>query len=235
MKNKRRAYSANLGILILPMVFLFCTCKTQIQIKEIKNKPNVINKEIEASEKFVGIIQPYRKELKKHLSDTLIYNKVILDKKGKRPGLGILVADAMMFVADSIFGKHDYVVWMNRGGLRTELPKGYLTVEKIFELMPFDNTVCLVEADENILRENEEILKQKDFIVCSRGGVSAEDVINKKKAFRLLVSDFLVNGGDGLKINSDKAQCRNYLVRDAIIRYLKHKRKQTDTLYIEQP
>lgn len=225
--------SANIKILPYLVVFIFVHCKTHVKVKEVKTYPVVIRDNSGVQDKMWEHIKPYQTQLKNKLSDTLIYNAYDLDKKGKTPGLGILTAEAMIMLADSLFGKKDYVVWINRGGLRTELSRGYLTVGNIFELMPFDNTICMTELNEALYKENDDVLKNKDFIIIDRDKNSTKKLEEKmKKGCYLLVSDFLINGGDGLKISSNTGICSNYLIRDAIIRYLKIKRKFSDTLSI---
>lgn len=224
-------FFANINILILLFIILLAGCRTHIKVKEIKMYPVVIKEDSGEEEKLAESIKPYQIALRNKLSDTLIYNAHNLDKKGKVPGLGILTSDAMIFLADSIFGKKDYVVWMNRGGLRTELSRGFLTVGNIYELMPFDNTICMVEINEETYKENKEVLKNKDFIIIDRGK-SSPDIIEEKmkRGCYVLLSDFLLNGGDGIKIMNKPSSCSSYFIRDAIIRFLKMKRKNSDTL-----
>lgn len=225
---------ANIKILVLLPFMLFVYCKTHIKVKEVKTYPIVIRDNSGVQADMWEYIKPYQTQLKNKLSDTLIYNAYELDKKGKNPGLGILTSEAMIMLADSLFGKKDYVVWINRGGLRTELSKGFLTVGNIFELMPFDNTLCMTEINETLYKENDDVLKNKDFIIIDRDKSSSKKLEEKmKKGCYLLLSDFLMNGGDGLKISSNTGRCSNYLIRDAIIQYLKIKRKFSDTLCIK--
>lgn len=224
------------NIKILPYLFLivFVQCKTHIKVKEVKTYPIVIRDNAGVHDNMWEHIKPYQKQLTDKLSDTLIYNAQELDKNGKNPGLGILTSDAMIMLADSLFGKKDYVVWINRGGLRTALSKGFLTVGNIFELMPFDNTICMIEMNESIFKENDDVLKNKNFIIMDREKSSPNKLEEKmKKGCYLLLSDFLMNGGDGIKISSNVGKCSNYLIRNAIIRYLQNKRKISDTLNIK--
>jgi hypothetical protein len=226
--------AANIQILMYLIVIVFVQCKTHIKVKEVKTYPIIVRNNSGVQAKVWEHIKPYQTQLSNKLSDTLIFNAYELDKKGKNPGLGILTSEAMIMLADSLFGKKDYVVWINRGGLRTELSKGFLTVGNIFELMPFDNTLCMTEINETLYKENDDVLKNKDFIIIDRDKSSSKKLEEKmKKGCYLLVSDFLMNGGDGLKISSNNARCSNYLIRDAIIRYLKIKRKFSDTLSIK--
>jgi len=55
------------------------------------------------------------------------------------------MADAIKTMAEMKFQKKIDAAFVNFGGIRSYLPKGDVTVGKIFELMPFDNLVVLQE------------------------------------------------------------------------------------------
>lgn len=225
---------ANIKILLYFTIIVFIQCNTHVKVHEIKTYPVVVRGNNDEQLEIKERIMPYRAQLLSKLSDTLIYNAEELDKNGKRPSLGILTSEAIIMLADSLFGIKDYVVWINRGGLRTELSKGYLTVGNIYELMPFDNTLCLVELNPILYKENIDVLKNKDFIIFDREKSPFSVLEEKmKKGCYVLLSDFLMNGGDGIKIPAKYGKCSNYLIRDAIIRYLKIKSKTSDTLIIK--
>jgi len=181
-----------------------------------------------------SLIVPFRNELKKKLSDTLIYNHTALTKSGDNPGLGKLVAHAMKYAADSVFGKEHYMIWINRGGLRTDLPAGYLTVHHIFELMPFDNVLCMKEITKEEWSQNREILEKNNFIVFHTRILSREELrTNTPPAAKVILSDFLMGGGDGVKFNIGQNECSPWLIRDIIIHYLQKIKKEKKELYID--
>src|SRR6478609_4376489 len=68
-------------------------------------------------------------------------------------GLGNLMADCMKTMAEKKFNRKVDAGFMNQFGIRTSIPKGNITVGKIFELMPFDNLVVLQEIKGTVLKQ----------------------------------------------------------------------------------
>jgi 5'-nucleotidase len=126
--------------------------------------------------------------------------------------LGNLIADAMREAA------HADVAVMNAGGIRADLPQGPLTFGKLYEVMPFDNTLAVMELSADQLRR---------FLSLAYGGrkgvfaVSGLEVtlgacpgperfqgvtlpggrpLKAKGTYRVAVPDFLLRGGDGVGV-----------------------------------
>ncbi|RKH15390.1 bifunctional metallophosphatase/5'-nucleotidase [Corallococcus sp. CA047B] len=124
--------------------------------------------------------------------------------------LGNLIADAMRKEARS-----DAAV-MNAGGIRADLPVGPLTFGKLYEVLPFDNTLAVLDLTADELRR---------FLTLAYGGrkgvfaVSGLEVtlgactgperfkgvtlpggapLKAKGTYRVAVPDFLLRGGDGV-------------------------------------
>ncbi|RKI60314.1 bifunctional metallophosphatase/5'-nucleotidase [Corallococcus sp. AB049A] len=124
--------------------------------------------------------------------------------------LGNLIADAMREVA-----RADVAV-MNAGGIRADLPQGPLTFGKLYEVLPFDNTLAVLELSADELRR---------FLSLAYGGrkgvfaISGLEVtlgacpgperfqgvtlpggkpLKAKGTYRVAVPDFLLRGGDGV-------------------------------------
>jgi 2',3'-cyclic-nucleotide 2'-phosphodiesterase (5'-nucleotidase family) len=63
------------------------------------------------------------------------------------------MADCMRMMAEKKFERKVDAGFMNQFGIRSSIPKGNITVGKIFEMMPFDNLVVLQEIKGNVLKE----------------------------------------------------------------------------------
>ena len=55
------------------------------------------------------------------------------------------MTNAMKIMAEKKFETHVDAAFINYGGIRSYLPKGDITIGRIFELMPFDNLIVLQE------------------------------------------------------------------------------------------
>jgi len=126
--------------------------------------------------------------------------------------------------------------------MRSDLPKGNITVGHLYELMPFDNLIIVQELSGRVLQEF------LDLIAASGGwpmsGIRME--IKDKKAVHVIIngnpldpdkkyqianSDFVANGGnDCIMLKNIPQQSRGYLLRDALIEYAKKRTANQKTL-----
>ncbi|HLP59936.1 MAG TPA: 5'-nucleotidase C-terminal domain-containing protein, partial [Candidatus Deferrimicrobium sp.] len=58
-----------------------------------------------------------------------------------------IVADALLWKAKSLKNKNTQIVIQNAGGVRGDLPAGDITIGQVYELMPFSNTLVLLDLD----------------------------------------------------------------------------------------
>ena len=131
------------------------------------------------------------------------------------------------------------VAFVNFGGIRlTQLPAGNVTTGKIFELMPFDNLLILQKIKGDVLQQVLDLaaakggwpmagltmqLKDKKAINVTVGGKPLD--INA--TYTIANSDFIANGGDNADMLRNVPQITNgYLMRDAIIDYIKKLKSQ---------
>jgi len=136
------------------------------------------------------------------------------------------------------------VALTNGGSLRTDLPAGPLTYGQLFEALPFDNRFATVSVGAGELAEMIARNLGRDNGILSLSGLRAEArcaggelsvkltrtdgrPIPPGTHLRLVTSDFLATGGDGLL--SDELQRRTTLdegppIRDAMADLLRHGR-----------
>jgi 2',3'-cyclic-nucleotide 2'-phosphodiesterase (5'-nucleotidase family) len=149
-------------------------------------------------------------------------------------------------MAGKKFGKQVDLAFMNTGGIRlNQMLPGPINKGQIYELMPFDNLMVLVEMDG---------VQLQGFLdhVAARGGwpVSGGSyTIANKKAINVLIngktiiptqnytiatSDYVANGGDDSNVMKTlKQQNIGYLQRDALLEYTAQFGKQNKR--IEKP
>ena len=130
---------------------------------------------------------------------------------------------------------------MNNGGLRTTIDKGNITMGKIFELMPFENELVVLELDKSdyisllsyiVKRGGEPFsgmtikIDKENKIISNSWPVNFE---NGEK-ISVITSDYLANGGDNMSFFQNKEQKKvGIKLRDAIIDYC----KKTDTINVK--
>ena len=169
------------------------------------------------------------------MSEVLTYTKNDLKKEKLQSTIGNFVTDLCLEYSDA------HMCIMNNGGLRTTISKGNITREMIYELMPFENELVVVELNK------EDYIKLVNYIV-SRGGepfsginiVISKDrkIINyswpvnfdKGEQVRVLTTDYLSNGGDNMSFLKEIEQQKVGLkLRDVIINFC----IQKDTINVQ--
>ncbi|KRO63127.1 MAG: hypothetical protein ABR80_02000 [Cryomorphaceae bacterium BACL11 MAG-121015-bin20] len=184
---------------------------------------------------ILAIITPYQVKIEDQMNEVLTYTKNDLEKGKPQSTIGNFVTDLCLNYADA------HICVMNNGGLRTTISKGEITRGKLYELMPFENELVVLE------------LNKDDYIgllnyIGSRGGEPFSGItiaINKDgkilsnswpvnfekgEKVRVLTSDYLANGGDEMSFFHGKEQQKVGLkLRDAIIDYC----SKTDTIDVQ--
>jgi 2',3'-cyclic-nucleotide 2'-phosphodiesterase (5'-nucleotidase family) len=210
-------------IYIILITFLFYSCETTYHLNSFDS--NVLNVKSVIDSTVYYIIQPYQNEIEEQMNETLVYTKNDLTKGRPQSTIGNFVADLCLDYCDA------NICVFNNGGLRTTIDKGNITRGKIFELMPFENELVILE------------LNKTDFIellnyISLRGGEPFSGLnikidknnniiehswpvnFNNNETVRVLTSDYLANGGDKMSFFKGKKQHKIGLkLRDAIIDY----------------
>ena len=151
--------------------------------------------------------------------------------------IGNLVCEAMLDYTDADFS------FMNLGGIRDELLSGPISYRNVFNVMPFDNQIALIEVDGTFLKE---IIETR--VSGSRHGLRTAGikvVINRNrdnfnrisslliggepwqadKIYKIATSDFLLQGNAGLalltKVPESKITRYEQGLRDVIVEYIR--------------
>jgi len=147
------------------------------------------------------------------------------------------------------------VALTNGGGLRAEIPAGELTYGQLFEAMPFDNRFALVDVKGKHLRKLVTTNLQRGAGILSWGGLTAKarckagkleveitaggKALVDDKDYKLVTSDFLASGGDGLigrlKLPEGSTHATDSIIRDAIADILRSKKGSIDPKLIFGP
>lgn len=184
-------------------------------------------------------LQPYRDSVEGAMHSYVVTLANDLEKQQPEGTLGNMMADALFEMAAIKFGKHPDAAFMNNGGIRLPVLKaGTITVGTIYELFPFDNVLVLVTVPGTVLQQ---------FLdhIAARGGWPVAGItmqiykgkavevqiggkpINAQQSYTIAVGDYTANGGDdAAMLIGMPQQSRGYLIRDAIIDFLKEQAKK---------
>jgi 2',3'-cyclic-nucleotide 2'-phosphodiesterase (5'-nucleotidase family) len=136
---------------------------------------------------------------------------------------------------------------VNYGGLRASLPQGEITVERIFELMPFENEIVLIKisgesyllmAEKIAARGGEGIAGMK--LGIKNGKVSSLTTggkpIDPTAAYWLVTNDYIANGGDQMSMFSNPVERINtkMKIRDVLIKSISDRYKKNGIIDVKE-
>ena len=147
------------------------------------------------------------------------------NEKALNTAIGNFMADATFEIVNPLYkkrtGKDIDFVMLNWGGIRSDLPKGDVTVGSVYDIMPFENKVVVLtmsgEKVQELLnylikeRKPHPLSKQIDLQITKDGKVVYEGIINNS-SWKL----FGVASSDNLKI-LQKNLTKNILILSCIL------------------
>ena len=220
-------------VILITFITLFSYCTTT-PLPLVNYTSYKITTTANADSSYILMLRPYKDSLDKTMNEVIGFSTNGLTKKQPESVLGNFMTDAIKTMTEKKFNTKIDAAFLNFGGIRSYIPKGEVTIGKIFELMPFDNVVVV------------QVLKGSELIsflnrVCEKGGwpVSegltysikdkklGEVFINNKPLeptaiYKIANSDYIANGGDNCEmLKLIPKQNLNYLMRDALLEYTK--------------
>lgn len=236
-------------VTFITFCFLSACKSSPDKIQEVDFQVININKDISEEESINQFIAPYRQRVEEEMKTVLAYNPtdLIKQKNVLSASIGNFMADACYEIADPIFfnrtGQHIDFVLLNWGGIRSDLPKGNITVRSAYELMPFENKLMILEMKGLFLADFAKYMAEnkkphpisKQILIAINENSQIQDFsihgeqINPQKTYYIATSDYLMNGGDGMTFlqNAQKTHETDYLIRNILIDYF----KKIDTLH----
>lgn len=212
-------------------VLLLIACKTHY----VKQKENFSHVELNSqneSTKANKLTLPYKLKIDSFVERVIAISSDELTRDGAQTTLGNFMCDAVEYVCKQKLTSDTVdFYFFNRGGLRTNLPKGEIKVKNIYEVMPFENEMVLLTLKgEDIIKGIKTLLsKNHPFlglnILVKNKNASARllnnDSIISTKLYRVITSDFIANGGDNFDFLMQPIQRKNIplKIRDAMIEY----------------
>ena len=183
---------------------------------------------------LLDMIKPYRERMTEEMDVVLGDLPETLYKKRPNSNLGNWFADVLLYEADQMFFKEVDLALQNYGGLRvSSVAAGPLTKGEIYELMPFDNTLVVLEMGGDTLEQLVQAINDKggwpmshtlSYTSTNKG---AKDIIikgsplDKNKSYRVVLPDYVANGGDQADFLKDIPQeDSGVYIRDIIISHL---------------
>ena len=232
-------------IFFITLSFLVSCTSAKYRLTKERTKNIPITESIFQKTNRDNVITPYRERIKAEMSTVLAENARDLVKDRKttllNTGISNFMADATFEIVSESYkkrtGKEIDFVMLNWGGIRSDLPKGPITMESAFNLMPFENEVVVLTMPGSKVKKLATYLihhraphplsKQVSLQITKDGKITHFTINGKpfdpNKTYVVVTSDYLYNGGDQMyffkdALNADKI---DYKLRNVLIDYFK--------------
>lgn len=215
---------------------LIIGCSSSYNLSKQNYTANKITTETGSDDAITEKIEPYKSQLSKEMNIVIGEADCYMGPGQPESTIGNFVADLLLEYGKKNIDKEIDIAFVTKGGIRTDIGKGKITKSKIFELMPFDNEMIILEVNKNLL----------DTLVnftLERGGdpISGMTIVKKEdgsftykvpnhnpqnNTYKILISDYLAGGGDKMKFwkHAVKKIQTGKLFRDIIIEYIQKKK-----------
>ncbi len=226
------------GLLGIILCSLFLACKSQQswQLTEIDPETYRFDRYVGVSEDadINALIAPYKAELDQEMNEVIAVLDHELTKQRPESTLGNFLADIMQVQAEKYTDREVAFAVQNYGGIRVpSVAPGDITKGKVFEIMPFDNSLLILESKGDVVQRLCDKIASSGGWPSSKGlrfvidGEKAVDIsimgeaLDHDKTYTYALPDYIANGGDGSDfLSQEKRIDTKKLIREVMIDYL---------------
>ncbi len=226
---------------LLLSLLLFNSCRTHYKIKDTDFRQYRLQADdgVTPDPELERYFKTFRAKLNEKTQEILIKSAIEMTKGKPESTLGNFFADIFYEEAAKLTDKPLAFAAQNYGGLRRpSLPKGDITVGHIYELMPFENFIVILEADSSMLQNFfDHIAAHGGWPVSKQVHMRIENdkakdirlngqALHGDKIYYFALPDYIANGGDRFFFLKElPRQETGVLIRDAVIHNLREKAK----------
>ena len=186
------------------------------------------------------IIGEYKPEMDRLMQEVIGFSEFEMQSGRPESLLSNFAADALLEEARSLTDKGDVdLALTNFGGLRATIPAGDIKRYHIFATFPFENNLVILDMPGRSIREMFEsfalhrveafshtvkmVAKDKVLTTLLINGEPVDD----NKIYRLATIDFLLDGGDSMRMLKDAVatEYTGVVLRDIMIGYIQKQTK----------
>ncbi|MCB2378137.1 5'-nucleotidase C-terminal domain-containing protein [Hymenobacter sp. BT635] len=192
-----------------------------------------VSKTLPDDPKAAATIAPYRQQVNQQMSEVLGVAPVAIVKNNGESPLANFVGDIQRERASQVLGQPIDLGVMTNGGLRASLPAGPLTLGSVFELMPFENELVVLDAPGPVMQDllaytaRIKMALSNVTYTVSPEGKAVNVLIGGKpfdpaRTYTIAISDYLAGGGDQMVFFKPlKPRPTGVLLRNAIADHLR--------------
>lgn len=222
--------------LLLLLTLLFTSCvATKQHIADADVTYLRANEDVNSNNPEMDkMIASYRNQMEDEMNIVLGEMPETIRKSRPHSALSNWFCDGQLVMSNKYSDKPVDFAVQNYGGFRIpSIPKGPVTKRHIFELMPFDNKLVIIELDGKMVQRFADHMAEDNGWPISKGFTftikdnKAIDVqvggqkIELYKTYRVGVPDYVANGGGGCSFLKEIPQLdTGKFIREIIIEYL---------------
>lgn len=223
---------------LLALSVLLSACSKKLYVSNHTTGQVKVNAELPADSAMLRFYEPYKRSLDSQLNRVIGFSEVEMSKEQPESNLSNFFSDAIASSASAAGVQFDFAMPTTNGGIRTSLPKGAIRLSNIFELMPFENELVVLELSGDKVRELAQFIVDKGGQPVARIRIAAVDKLissieingqklDPSRTYKVLTSDYLAGGGDGISAFTEPVTktTLSIKVRDAIITYIESETK----------
>ena len=184
---------------------------------------------------IAALIAPYHDKVTAQMQEVLGTAPAPLVKNAGESPLANFVADLQRERASQVLGQPVALGVMSNGGLRAGFAAGPVTLGAVFELMPFENELVVLDAPGPVVQQLFDYAAHVKMAVSGatytvtfdglpkdiRIGNKPFDV-NQDRLWPIAISDYLATGGDNMTFFKPlEARHTNVLLRTAIVDHIR--------------
>lgn len=227
----------------MAVLALVSACTHPYYVQQHTDRLYVVEKNTKQDSAFIGMLQPYKRGVDTQMQVVIGRTDIPLTKAQPESTLGNFMADATLAAGKKLDRKTVAAV-MNYGGIRLSyINPGVITKGKIYELMPFDNMLTIVEMPGTAVQAFCDKMAAYKGWPVSNISFTIKDkkatnitidgqALNENLVYKIAVNDYVARGGDNCDFMVPlKKRYTTIFLRDILIEYVARLNKEDKPLH----
>ncbi|ADV42277.1 5'-nucleotidase C-terminal domain-containing protein [Bacteroides helcogenes] len=236
----KKTYLKLLSGVTLAVSLLLTSCHSAYEVTKAEGEIVPINAVWDAKPdaEAMALLAPYKAKVDSVMYHVVGTAEISMDRSRPESLLSNLIADVLRESATVVLGKPADMGMVNIGGIRSSLTEGIITTENIYEILPFENSLC-------VLTMKGSVLKQLFENIAARGGEGVSGIrlriskdgkllqgsiggkpVEEDKTYTVATVDYLADGNDGMIAfpQADKRECpEGATLRGLFMKYVENR------------
>ncbi|HIZ00691.1 MAG TPA: 5'-nucleotidase C-terminal domain-containing protein [Candidatus Bacteroides merdipullorum] len=196
----------------LAVCLLLAACRPAYEVTKVEGRLVAMDSTWDArpDSAAVALLLPYVNKVDSAMQHVLGRAAVSMEAGRPESLLSNLIADVLREAAAKTLGRPADMGLVNMGGLRSSLTRGDITLENVYEILPFENTLCVMTLKGRVLRQLFENIAVRrgegvsgvKLVVSEDGRLLEASVggqpVDDERTYTVATLDYLAEGNDGM-------------------------------------